>query len=163
MIPPLSLHPFASMPCGMDWPLLQSRPGSKQARDSRTNPVQVAPNALTHRSNHCSHNITAPLPEFGTDRMWDFEQVGAANLWKSGPFFSTGAKVTELGMVELRLNLCSRARNTKLPRGRGSRRRWAVILTPGCPQHLQKAAAYCKQPVMARVERETGPPAQRIA
>lgn len=46
--------------------------------------------------------------------MWDFEQVGAASLWKSGPFFSTGAKVTKLGMVELRLNLCSRARNTKI-------------------------------------------------
>jgi hypothetical protein len=45
--------------------------------------------------------------------MGDFEQVGAANLWKSGPFFSTGAKETELEMMELRLNLCSRARNTK--------------------------------------------------
>jgi hypothetical protein len=46
--------------------------------------------------------------------MWDFEQVGTANLWKSGPFFSTGAKVTRLGKVELRLNLCSRARNTEI-------------------------------------------------
>ena len=46
--------------------------------------------------------------------MWDFEQVGAASLWKSGPFFSTGAKVMKLGMVELRLNLCSRARNTRI-------------------------------------------------
>ncbi len=46
--------------------------------------------------------------------MWDFEQVGAANLWKSGPFFSTGAKATELEMMELRLNLCSRARNTRI-------------------------------------------------
>jgi hypothetical protein len=45
--------------------------------------------------------------------MLDFEQVGAANLWKSGPFFSTGAKATELEMVGLRLNLCSRARNTR--------------------------------------------------
>jgi hypothetical protein len=98
----------------MDWPLLQSRPGSRQGRDSRTNPVQVALNALTHHSNRRSWNITTPLPDFGTDRMWDFEQVGTANLWKSGPFFSTGAKVTRLGMVELRLNLCSRARNTKI-------------------------------------------------
>ena len=46
--------------------------------------------------------------------MWDFEQVGTASLWKSGPFFSTDAKVTKLGMVELRLNLCSRARNTRI-------------------------------------------------
>ena len=45
--------------------------------------------------------------------MLDFEQVGPANLRKSGPFFSTGAKATELEMVELRLNLCSRARNTR--------------------------------------------------
>ncbi len=46
--------------------------------------------------------------------MGDFDQVGPANLWKSGPFFSTGANATELEMVELRLNLCSRARNTKI-------------------------------------------------
>ncbi len=46
--------------------------------------------------------------------MGDFDQVGPANLWKSGPFFSTGAKVTELEMVGLRLNLCSRARNIKI-------------------------------------------------
>jgi hypothetical protein len=28
--------------------------------------------------------------------MWDFEQVGTANLWKSGPLFSTGAENTKL-------------------------------------------------------------------
>jgi hypothetical protein len=28
--------------------------------------------------------------------MGDFEQVGAANLWKSGPLFSTGTKEAEL-------------------------------------------------------------------
>jgi hypothetical protein len=27
--------------------------------------------------------------------MWDFEQVGAASLWKSGPLFSTGAEKYE--------------------------------------------------------------------
>jgi hypothetical protein len=32
------------------------------------------------------------LPYFGIDRMGDFGQVGAANLWKSAPFFSTGTK-----------------------------------------------------------------------
>src|SRR5260370_9186590 len=88
MIPPLSLHPFASMPCGMDWPLLQSRPGSKQARDSRTNPVQVAPNALTHGANHCSHNITPPLPKFGTHPMWAFDQVAPATLGNACPYLS---------------------------------------------------------------------------
>jgi hypothetical protein len=46
--------------------------------------------------------------------MGDFGRLGSVSLWKSGPFFSTGAKATELGMVELRLNLCSRARNTKI-------------------------------------------------
>src|SRR5258706_14056685 len=114
MIPPLSLHPSASMPCGIPLPLLQSPAGSSQGRSSRTNPVQVALNALTHHPNDRPRKVTASLPGFGSDRMWDFEQVGAANLWKSGPFFSTGAKVTELGMVELRLNLCSRARNTTI-------------------------------------------------
>jgi hypothetical protein len=37
--------------------------------------------------------------------MGDFGQVGAANLWKSGPFFSTGNSEAELMIVELRLNL----------------------------------------------------------
>src|SRR5258708_1199328 len=114
MIPLLSPHPSASMPCGIHWPLLQSPPGSSQGRSSRSNPVQVALNALTHHPTDRHRKATASLPGFGSDRMWDFEQVGAANLWKSGPFFSTGASATELEMVELRLNLCSRARNTRV-------------------------------------------------
>jgi hypothetical protein len=28
--------------------------------------------------------------------MWDFGQVGTANLWKSDPFFSTGGREAEL-------------------------------------------------------------------
>jgi hypothetical protein len=44
--------------------------------------------------------------------MGDFERVGTANLWKSAPIFSTGAEMMELIMKELRLNLCSRARNS---------------------------------------------------
>jgi len=39
--------------------------------------------------------VTTPLPDFGTDRMGDFERVGTANLWKSGPLFSTGADNSE--------------------------------------------------------------------
>jgi hypothetical protein len=46
------------------------------------------------------------------DRMGDFERVGTANLWKSAPIFSTGVVEMELGTKELRLNLCSRARNS---------------------------------------------------
>ena len=46
------------------------------------------------------------------DRMGDFEWVGTANLWKSAPIFSTGAEIMELVTKELRLNLCSRARNS---------------------------------------------------
>jgi hypothetical protein len=41
--------------------------------------------------------ITTSLPDFGTDRMGDFERVGTANLWKSGPLFSTGADNSEPG------------------------------------------------------------------
>ena len=44
--------------------------------------------------------------------MGDFERVGTANLWKSAPIFSTGAEIMELVTKELRLNLCSRARNS---------------------------------------------------
>jgi hypothetical protein len=44
--------------------------------------------------------------------MGDFEWVGTANLWKSAPIFSTGAEMMELVTEELRLNLCSRARNS---------------------------------------------------
>jgi hypothetical protein len=39
--------------------------------------------------------------------MGDFGQVGTANLWKSGPFFSTGIGGAELEVKELRLNLRS--------------------------------------------------------
>ena len=34
----------------------------------------------------------------------DFGQVGAANLWKSGPLFSTDTKEAELMLEELRLS-----------------------------------------------------------
>ena len=44
--------------------------------------------------------------------MGDFERVGTANLWKSAPIFSTGVVEMELATGELRLNLCSRARNS---------------------------------------------------
>ncbi len=36
--------------------------------------------------------------------MVDFGQVGTANLWKSGPLFSTGTKEAELMLEGLRLN-----------------------------------------------------------
>jgi hypothetical protein len=39
--------------------------------------------------------------------MGDFGQVGAANLWKSGPFFSTGTGGPGLEVIERRLNLRS--------------------------------------------------------
>jgi hypothetical protein len=45
--------------------------------------------------------------------MVDFEQAGTARLWKSGPFFSTGAEKTELAKARLRLNLCRPARNSR--------------------------------------------------
>src|SRR5258708_40229386 len=36
--------------------------------------------------------------------MVDFGQVGTANLWKSGPLFSTGTKEAALMLERLRLN-----------------------------------------------------------
>ena len=39
--------------------------------------------------------------------MGDFGQAGTANLWKSGPFFSTGISCAALMVTELRLNLRS--------------------------------------------------------
>jgi hypothetical protein len=39
--------------------------------------------------------------------MVDFKRLGSANLWKSGPLFSTGPKEAELLVRELRLNLQS--------------------------------------------------------
>jgi len=36
--------------------------------------------------------------------MVDFGQVGTANLWKSGPLFSTGTKEAELMLEGLRLS-----------------------------------------------------------
>src|SRR4029077_20632324 len=130
------------MPCGMDRPFLQSRPGSSHGSGNRTNPIQVALNALTQHSSHCSHNITTPLPDFGSDRMWDFEQVGAPSLWKSGPFFSTGAKVMKLGMVELRLNLCSRARNTRIASRAREQEEMGGDFAPSLPTAFEKGGRF---------------------
>jgi hypothetical protein len=44
--------------------------------------------------------------------MGDFGRVGAASLWKSAPFFSTGADKMKPMRSGLRLNLCSPARNS---------------------------------------------------
>ncbi len=44
----------------------------------------------------CPAKITTPLPDFGTDRMVDFQRIGTANLWKSGPLFSTGVENMKL-------------------------------------------------------------------
>jgi hypothetical protein len=35
--------------------------------------------------------------------MGDFQRIGTANLWKSGPLFSTGTKEAELMVRELRV------------------------------------------------------------
>ncbi len=109
MIPLVSPHPSPRMPCGWLSRLLHSLPGSRRDRTNRSSPVQVARNELIHRPGWRRAKVTTPLLRFGSDRMWDFEQVGPANLWKSGPFFSTGAGRTEPVAAELRLNLCLRA------------------------------------------------------
>src|SRR2546428_13322346 len=69
---------------------------------------------------------TTPLPYFGIDRIGDFGQVGAANLWKSGPLFSTGTKEAELMLEELRLNPRSPA-----ARSRGRRPGGCVLTDVG--------------------------------
>jgi hypothetical protein len=77
-------------PCVDDTPLLQSRPGSTRSRGSSSSPVQVAQVGPTKRNTPVPIKRITPLPYIGIDRMWDFGQVGAASLWKSGPLFSTG-------------------------------------------------------------------------
>jgi hypothetical protein len=68
------------------------------------------------------------LPYFGIDRIGDFGRVGTANLWKSGPLFSTGTKEAELMMSELRLNLRAPAvRFVSRFRWRGGRKGQATV------------------------------------
>jgi hypothetical protein len=80
------------IPCGEVKPLLHSSPGSSQSTGTGSNPVRVAPSGPNNATIQPPVNVIIPLPYFGIDRMGDFGQVGAANLWKSAPFFSTGTK-----------------------------------------------------------------------
>ena len=95
MIPLVSLHPSASglaAPTGLCY-----NPGPEAGWIGSTEPTQYKSRKPdSHMSpNWRQSKVTTPLPDFGTDRMVDFEQVGTANLWKSGPLFSTGADNSE--------------------------------------------------------------------
>jgi hypothetical protein len=112
MIPLVSLHPSASglaAPTGLCY-----NPRPEAGWIGSTDPTQYK----SHKpDSYMSPNppaakVTTPLPDFGTDRMGDFERVGTANLWKSGPLFSTGAYNSEPGFSGLRLKQCSPARNS---------------------------------------------------
>jgi hypothetical protein len=162
MIPLVSLHPSASglaAPTGLCY-----NPGPEAGWIGSTEPTQYK----SHKPHsymsplRCLAKVTTPLPDFGTDRMGDFERVGTANLWKSGPLFSTGADNSEPGFSGASIEASARQHVIQgLLREQRSRRRWAVILIPGCPQHLQKPAATCPQRRGGReVSRETGPAAQ---
>ena len=62
------------------------------------------------------------------------------------------------------IELCSRARNSDDSLVSEEQRRWAVILTPGCPQHLQKPVSLCPQASGGqKTSREAGTPAPRGA
>ena len=47
--------------------------------------------------------------------MVDFKRLGNPSLWKSGPLFSTGTTEAGLMVGELRLNLRSRLRDSRVP------------------------------------------------
>jgi hypothetical protein len=78
------------VPCEEVKPLLHSSPGSSPERGSTSSPVRVPLFGPTKSYIRVRGNNIVPLPYFGIDRMGDFGRVGTANLWKSGPFFSTG-------------------------------------------------------------------------
>ena len=92
MIPLVSLHPSTSglaAPTGLCY-----NPGPEAGWIGSTEPTQYKshkPDSLMSPLG-CQAKVTTALPDFGTDRMVDFERVGTANLWKSGPLFSTGAE-----------------------------------------------------------------------
>jgi hypothetical protein len=128
--------------CGaLRWPqAFVTIPARKQTGSGHPqNPVQVAGTELTHQSTWRYRNHTAPLPGSGQDRMGDFERVGTANLWKSGPLFSTGPEKTELVTEELRLNLCSPARNSKTASRARSRREMVGDFDPRLSTAFAKA------------------------
>lgn len=77
--------------------------------------------------------------------MGDFGQVGTANLWKSGPLFSTGTSNAELMVTEPRLNL--RSRLMRCPDGFVGEMagKDGIELAPSCPQHLQSPGALLPQ------------------
>ena len=109
LIPLLSLHPPAAVPCGTDRALLHSPPGSRRGYVAGATPVQIAPIGLICSTTARRNNSITPLPGFGIDRMGDFSGLSSVSLWKSGPLFSTGTTEAELMVRELRLNLRSPA------------------------------------------------------
>jgi hypothetical protein len=161
MILLISPHPVSAMPCGPPMPLLQSPPGSR--RDRTTEPTQY--------NSRASNSLIAPIGADQTShhRFQISEQIGwgISNGRRRQPveirsdLFHRREK-TGLRKDEPRLNLCSRARDRGRAFGRGSMRRWAVILIPGCPQHLQKPRRFCPQASgPGKCGHEAGAPAPR--
>jgi hypothetical protein len=109
LIPLLSLHPLASVPCGTDRALLHSPPGSKRGKVRARRQYRLPPVDIICSATARHNNGIAPLPGFGIDRMGDFSGLRTVSLWKSGPLFSTGTTEAELMVRELRLNLRSPA------------------------------------------------------
>ena len=91
------------LPCDVHMPLLHSPPGSSQVKGSCIDPVQIAPIGSTKRYTLEHNKRITSLPDFGIDRIVDFDQLGSASLWKSRPLFSTATKEAELMVRELRV------------------------------------------------------------
>jgi hypothetical protein len=112
MIPAVSLHPLApglAAPTGLCY-----NPGPEAGWIGSTEPTQYRsrkPDSYMSPLG-CQAKVTIPLPDFGQDRMGDFRLVGTANLWKSGPLFSTGADNTEPLARGASMKQCSPARNS---------------------------------------------------
>jgi hypothetical protein len=133
------------MPCEEVKPLLHSSPGSSPGRGRTSRPVRVTPLGPTKSYTWVRVKRITPLPYFGIDRMGDFGWVGTANLWKSGPFFSTGISEAKLMVkgASIEPAVASDAMPGRL-RGRNVGKD-GMKLAPSCPQHLQSPALYLPQ------------------
>ena|ERR1700693_2507187 len=134
------------MPCEEVKALLHSSPGSGPGRGRTSRPIRVTPLGPTKNYSWVRVKRITPLPYFGIDRMGDFGWVGAANLWKSRPFFSTGISDAELMVkgASVEPAVAADAMPGRLC-GRNAGKD-GMKLAPSCPQHLQSPAVYLPQP-----------------
>ena len=95
--------------------------------------------------------------------MVDFNRLGSASLWKSGPLFSTGPKEAELLVRELRVEpAVASGAICGFSAAAMSRERSEKELAPGCPQHLQSGTAGRPQGRASSFPTTAAPPDKEI-